>query len=135
MLVHNPRVCRYDHQIRYNRLSIAPLKNELSTSLCNETYYSNLVCIFLKNRFSCKAFDCDAYERPLTLSDRAEIFTKDTSKYPLEVESAVFISDDSILIYRVLIPSKTGSGQNLYVFFYKKKKLRFSKKLETTSEI
>ncbi len=33
---------------------------------------------------------------PLTSSDRAEIFTKDTLKYLPEVESAVLISDVSV---------------------------------------
>jgi hypothetical protein len=135
LLVYIPRVCRYDHQIRHNKLPIQPLKNEFSTFLYNEIYFSNLFCIFLKNRFSCKAFGCDTYEHPLTLSDRAEIFTTDTSKYPLEVESTVLISHDPIRIYTVLIPRKPGLARTFTYFFKKKEKVRFSKKLKTTSEI
>ena len=54
---------------------------------------------------------------PLTLSDRVEIFTIDTSKYPPEVIFAIFISDPSFRIYKVFESQEVGSSKNLSVFF------------------
>ncbi len=67
------------------------------------------------------AFNCATDDLPLTSSDRAEIFTTDTSNYSSEAKLAIFVSDNSIRILRI--------------FFIKKKKVRFLKKLKTTSEI
>jgi hypothetical protein len=39
---------------------------------------SNFSSIFLKNQFSSKGLSCAQHIPPLTLSDRAEIFTRDT---------------------------------------------------------
>jgi hypothetical protein len=72
------------------------LKNQLSTLLGEKIHCSNLFYVFLKTSFLCKAPNCDMGNHPLTSSDRAEIFTKDTLKYLPEVESAVLISDVSV---------------------------------------
>ena len=66
-------------------------------------------------------------DHPLTSSDRAEIFNRDTSDYPPEVKSAVFISAYAIWIHRVLITKKPGLAKT---FFYKKKESEIFKKAE-----
>jgi hypothetical protein len=113
-----PHACRYDHQIRHKKLSIKSLKNQLSIFLDKKIHCSNLFYFFLKTSFLCKAPNCDTGNYPLTSSDRAEIFTTDTWKYPPEVESAVLISHVSIRIYRVLNLKKLVLAKTFTYFFY-----------------
>jgi hypothetical protein len=96
------KVKEYDHQIRHKKLSMKSLKNQLSTFLGEKIHCSKLFRVFLKTNFSGKAPNCTTYNVALTSSDRAEIFTTYTLKYPPEVESAVLISDALIQIWRVL---------------------------------
>jgi hypothetical protein len=80
--------------------------------------------------FLCKAPTCVKYNLPLTSSDRAEIFTTDTSKYRPEVESAVLISDASIWIYRGLNIKNLFLAKTFTYFFYKKKESEIFEKAQ-----
>jgi len=126
---------KHNHQIRHKKLSIELLKNQLSTLLGEKIQCENLFYVFLKTSFSCKAPNCATYNLPLTSSDRAEIFTTDTLKYPVEVKSGVLISDVSIWIYRVLNVKNFVLAKTFTYFFIKKEKVRYLEKLKTTSEI
>jgi len=101
-------------------LSIELLKNQLSTFLAAKILCSNLFYIFLKTSFSCKASHCATYNLTLTSSDRAEICTTDTLKYPPEVEAAVLISDVFIQIYRVLNVKNLVLAKTFTYLFHKK---------------
>jgi hypothetical protein len=115
------------------RFAIKKLSIEsLSTFIGEKIHCSNLFYVFLKTSFSCKVPNCVTYDFLLTSSDRAEIFTTDTLKYPPEVESAVLFSNVSIRIYRVLNVKNLIMVKTFMYFFYKKKKVRFLKKLKLT---
>jgi hypothetical protein len=120
----------HNHQIRHKKLSIEWLKNQLSTLLGEKIHCSNLFYVFLKTSFLCKAPNCDTGNHPLTSSDRAEIFTKDTLKYLPEVESAVLISDVSVRIYRVLNVKNFLLAKTFTYFFYKKKESEIFEKAQ-----
>ena len=112
---------KYDRQIPHIRLSIGSLKNQFSTFLSAKIHWSNLFYVFFKTSFSCKAPNCATYNRPLTSSDRAEIFTTDTLKYSPEVKSAVLVSDVSIRFYRVLNIENLVLTKTFTYFFHKKR--------------
>ena len=117
-----PHACRYNHQILHKKMSIESLKNQLSIFRGEKIYCSNLFYVFLKTSFSCTVPNCGTYNLPFISSDRAEIFTTDTLKYPPEVESAVLISDASIRICRVLNAKKPVFQRTFRYFFYQQKR-------------
>ncbi len=121
---------KHNHQIRHKKLSMESLKNQLLTLLGEKIHCSNLFYVFLKTSFSCKAPNCATYNLPWTSSDRAEIFTTDTLKYPPEVESGVLISDVSIRIYRVLNVKNFVLAKTFTYFFYKKKESEIFEKAQ-----
>ena len=108
--------------MRHNNLSIKSLKNQLSIFRGEKIYCLNLFYVFLKTSFSSTALNCGMDDLPLTSSDRTEIFTTDTLKYPPEVESAVLISDASIRICRVLNAKKPVFQRTFLYFFYQQKR-------------
>ena len=89
--------------------------------MCSYTPPS-LFFVFLKTIFSSTVFNCGMDDLPLTSSDRTEIFTTDTLKYPPEVESSILISVASIRIRRVLNAKKPVFQRTFRYFFYKKKR-------------
>jgi hypothetical protein len=73
---------------------------------------------------------------PLTLLDRAEIFTIDSWKYSTEMKLAIIVFDPPIRTYRILKAKHPDSRPNLYVFLSQNgKEVRFTEKLKVTSEI
>ncbi len=84
--------------------------------------FSNLFCVFLKNGFSSNALNCATDDLPLTLSDRAEVFTTDTSNYSPGVKLTVFVFDIFIRIYRLLKVKNQVLAKTLTYLFIKKRK-------------
>ncbi len=81
----------------------------------------NFFKIFLKSQFFVQRSSCAQHNPPLTLSDRAEIFTRDTQHYSPDVKSTVFIYDLSIQIYRVFKVGKPVFPRSFSYFINKKK--------------
>ncbi len=92
-----------------------------------KTQFWNLFYVFLGISFSCKALNCATCKPSLTLSDRAEIFIKDTLKYPPEVKLTVFIPDDCMRIYRVLKARNSVVTRIFKYSFYKEESEIFEK--------
>ncbi len=113
---------KHNHQIRHKKLPIESLKNQLSTLLGEKIHCSNLFYVFLKTDFLSKSFHCATRNLPLTLSDWAENFTRDTSRYPPEVKSSVFVLDLSIRMYRVFRKTQLSAQEDIKVISSLEKK-------------
>jgi hypothetical protein len=83
-----------------------------------QTYFA----FFSKLVFYAKCqFMSRTYKPLLISSDRAELFIKNTLKYPLEVKSAVLIFDSPTRIYRILKVKKLVLAKTMWYFFFIKK--------------